>query len=410
MGGKDAEFSITLEHVEAARQELAKYLKPSPLLLNSWLSEALGCEIHLKLETMQPIGSFKIRGATYRISRLNEEQRKRGVLAASAGNHAQGVAWGARRLGVDATIVMPRNAPLVKIQNTRSLGAEIVLAGDNYDDAFEESRKIAGQTGRVFIPAFEDPDVIAGQGTLGLEIREQLPDADVIIGSIGGGGMMAGISTVYRAMSPKTKLIGCQASGAPSMLRSIRAGHAIELDHVQTFADGIAVRRASERIRKILAPALDRVLEADDEAIAAAVLALIEKAKIVSEGSGALPLAALEQIAGEFRGKKVILIISGGNIDVNLLSRIIDRGLIQAGRRLRVNVLISDRPGSLARLTALIAQEGANILQAIHDRSEPSTSIDQTEVALTLETRGPEHSQAVIAALEKHVIRLVFAH
>jgi threonine dehydratase len=407
---KGKKIIVALADIQAAKNELSRYLEPSPLLANAWLSEILGCELYLKLENMQPIGSFKIRGATYKISRLSAAQRRKGVIAASAGNHAQGVAWGSRKLGTGALIVMPKSAPLVKVQNTRGLGAEVVLEGDNYQEAFAAAQSIARKTGRIFVHAFEDADVVAGQGTVGLEILEQLPDPDFVVVPMGGGGLMAGVATAIKTLRPQTKLIGCQASGAPAMLRSLREGRAVSTETVETFADGIAVSRASEPIRKLLAPRVDEVLEADDEAIAAAVLMLLEKAKTVTEGSGALPLAVLDQIRKKIRGKKVVAVISGGNIDVNVLSRIIDRGLIRAGRRVRVNVLMSDRPGSLARLTELIAREGANILQAIHDRSEPSTRIDQTEVALTLETRGPEHSAAVIRALRANVVRLELVH
>jgi threonine dehydratase len=403
-------IQVTLADIQAARQELRKYLQPSPLLYNSWLSEIFGCELYLKLENMTPIGSFKIRGATYRISRLTPAERKRGVIAASAGNHAQGVAWGSKKLGVSAMIVMPKSAPLMKVQNTRSLGAEILLEGDNYDEAYEAAQKVAKKTGRVFIHAFADPAIIAGQGTAGLEILEQLPDPDYIFGSIGGGGWMGGVGVAVKALRPQTKLIGCQAAGAPSMVNSFRKGRAIRLDKVETFADGIAVRGANEAMRKILARTLDDVATADDEAIAAAILTLLEKAKVIAEGAGAVSLAVLESMRKKIRGKKVVAMISGGNIDVNVLSRIIDRGLIRAGRRLRVNVMISDRPGSLARLTDLIARQGANVIQAIHDRNEPSTTIDQTDVALTLETRGPEHSARVIEALREHALRVDVVH
>ncbi len=397
---------VSLNDIRLARETLTQYLEPTPLLYNAWLSEILGCQLYLKLENMHPIGSFKIRGATYRISRLSDAEKKRGVIAASAGNHAQGVAWGSRKLGINALIVMPKGAPLMKIQNTRMLGAEVVLEGDNYDEAYAAAIKLAKKTGRVFIHAFENADVIAGQGTCGLEILDQLPDVDAIIGSIGGGGLMSGVSVAIKESRPKIKLYGCQATGAPAMSRSIKSGKAIKTDRVETFADGIAVARASEQILPILRKNLEQCVEGGDEEIAAAVLTLLEKAKIVSEGAGALPLVAAEKLRSRLKGKNVVLIISGGNIDVNLLSRIIDRGLIRAGRRVRVNVLISDRPGSLARLTQLIATQGANILQAIHDRNEPAMGIDQTDVALTLETRGPEHSKEVIDALRKHVIRL----
>jgi threonine dehydratase len=403
---KKSGFSVTLADIQDAKQVIHRYLEPTPLLLNSWLSESMGCELYLKLENMQPIGSFKIRGALYKISRLTNEEKKRGVIAASAGNHAQGVAWAAKKLGVKALIVMPKGAPLVKIQNTRALGAEVELQGDNYDQAYEHARKIAQKTGRVYVHAFEDQDIVAGQGTVGLEILEQLPDVDVVVSSIGGGGLLAGISLVMHELHPQALVIGGQASGASTMVKSLQHGKVGKPGAANTFADGIAVGKSSEKIFNILKPRVHEAIEVDDEAIAAAVLALLEKAKIVVEGAGALPLAALEHVRKKIKGKKVVLVISGGNIDVNLISRIIDRGLIRAGRRLRINVLVSDRPGSLARLTDLIAKQGANILQAIHDRSEPSTTIDQTDVALTLETRGPEHSQAVIQAIREHVLRV----
>lgn len=403
-------FKATLAEIQDAKHELDKYLPPSPLLLNPWLSEFMDCQVYLKLENMQPIGSFKIRGATYKISKLTEAQKKLGVIAASAGNHAQGVAWGSRQLGVHALIVMPQSAPIVKLQNTQALGAEVVLKGNNYDEAYIEACQIAAKTGRNFVHAYEDESVIAGQGTVGLEILEQLPEVDYVVGSVGGGGLMAGVATVFKSLRPQTQIVGCQASGAPSMICSIRKGKAISLNSAVTFADGIALMKSSEKMRQLLAPVIDEWVEVSEEAIAAAVLTLLEKGKILSEGSGAVPLAALEGMRKLIRRKKVVLIISGGNIDVNVLSRIIDLGLVRAGRRVRVNVWIADRPGSLALLTELIAKEGANILQAIHDRNEPSTTIDQAEVALTLETRGPEHSAVLIEKLRSHVLRLELAH
>ena len=404
---KKTELLVGLKEIQEARIVLAKYLPPSPLLQNAWLSETYGCELYFKMKNMQPIGSFKIRGATYKISCLNADERKRGVIAASAGNHAQGVAWGSKKLGVKATIVMPRSAPIVKIQNTRALGAEVILEGDNYDEAYTTAIRISAESGAVYVHAFEDEKVVAGQGGVGLEILEQLPDVDAIFSAIGGGGLMAGIALAVKELRPGVKLVGCQAAGSPSMIESIQQGRAVKLEKAETFADGIKVREASEAIRKILAPRMDYMLQADDETIAAAVLAMMEKVKVIAEGAGALPLAVLDQLKLELKGKKVVLVVGGGNIDVNVLSRIIDRGLIRAGRRLRVNVLISDLPGSLARLTALIAQQEANIIQAIHDRNEPSTKINQTEVELTLETKGHEHSHEVIVALQQHVLRLV---
>lgn len=396
----------TLKTVREASVILKKYLPPSPLLYNPWMSATYGCEIYLKLENMQPIGSFKIRGATNKIAHLTAPEKKKGVIAASAGNHAQGVAWGARELGVKATIVMPKGAPIVKVQNTESLGAEVILAGDSYDEAFDAALKLAKKTGKVLIHAFDDADVIAGQGTLGLELLEQMPEIDAIVCSVGGGGLLAGISIVMETLSPKTKIYAAQAKGAPSMAMSLKKGRPVALDRVETFADGIAVGTTRKTTFDILRKSVDKMLLADDESIAAAILTLAEKAKVVSEGAAAVSVAVLDQLRKELKGKKVAVIVCGGNIDVNVLNRIIDRGLVMKGRRLRVNVLISDRPGSLAKLTAAIAAAGANVIQAIHDRSEPSTTLDRTEVALTLETRGHEHSADVIKALRKEVVDL----
>ena len=399
-----AKLRVSLASVQAARTTLNEYVRPSPLLENPWLSEAFGCRVYLKLENMHPIGSFKIRGATYRISQLNAAQRKKGVIAASAGNHAQGVAWGARALGVNALIVMPKNASLIKAQNTKALGAEVRLEGEDFDEAMQIAKKIARKTGRTLIHAFEDEAIISGQGTLGLELIEQLPDVDYVFGSVGGGGMLAGVSTVLKELSPRVVIVGCQAKGADSMVRSIKKGRAIKLGRIDTFADGIAIKQASESVRRILAKRVDHFVSEDDESIAWAVLMLLEKAKVAAEGSGAVPLASLERFRSRVRGKKVVLIVSGGNIDVNILARILDRGLTRAGRKIRIDARISDRPGSLARLTGAIAETGASVIQVIHDRAEPATHLNETGVALTLETRGPEHSRRVIEAIRKFVV------
>lgn len=405
-----SEFKVSLSEIQAAHSVLSAYLQPTPLLRNAWLSEQFGCDLYLKLENMQPIGSFKIRGATYKIARLSAEEKKRGVIAASAGNHAQGVAWGSQKVRVDAQIVMPVNAPLMKIQNTKSLGAKVILHGSGYDDAYARAQEIANETGRVFVHAFADETVVAGQGSLGIELIEQLPDIDAVVSSVGGGGLLAGVSTAIKSLKPSVRVYGCQAKGSPSMVESIRVGKAVRLQSSSTFADGIAVRNADESLRKLLSATVDQWITRDDEDIAAAILTLLEKAKVIAEGAAALPLAALEEIRSQIIGKKVVLIIGGGNIDVNVLGRIIDRGLIRSGRRLRTNVWIHDRPGSLAQLTELLAEQGANIIQAIHDRDEPSTQIDQTEVALTLETKGPDHTDRVLTALKEHVLRLEVIH
>jgi len=393
---------VTLGRIKKAAVCLEKILKPTPLIKNEWLSATYGCEVYLKLETMSPIGSFKIRGATNKIACLSESDRKKGLLAASAGNHAQGVAWGARHFKTSALIVMPEIAPLTKISNTQALGAQIHLEGETYEESFQAAKKIMAETGRIYVHAFHDPDVIAGQGTVGLEILSELPDVDYVVTSIGGGGLAAGVGLVLQELNPKTKLIACQAENAPAMARSISQHQLVTSTFQNTFADGIAVKTAHPDLFKILNEVVDRVYTSDEEEIAMNVLRFMEKAKVVVEGGGAIVLGALDRYQSEFQGKKVVLVVSGGNIDVNLIARIIDRGLIKSGRRLHLRVQINDRPGSLSQLTALIASLKVNVLQALHDRSEMTIRLDETEVELMLETRGPEHTQAVIQALEAH--------
>lgn len=392
---------VTLKQIQEAQKVLSPILTPTPLIKNEWLSNEYGCEVFLKLETMQPIGSFKVRGATYKISQMTQAERDKGVIAASAGNHAQGVAWGARYFHVDSLIVMPETAPLMKVHNTQTLGAAIHLEGDNYEESFQAAQRIAKETGRIYVHAFHDPQVIAGQGTIALEILAQCPDVDFVVSSIGGGGLLSGMGLALKELKPGIKMIGCQASNAASMVKSLEQHKIVQSEFKGTFADGISVLKANPDLYEILNRVVDEVFESDEEEIAMNVLRFMEKAKLVVEGSGAIVLGALDHYRAQMKGKKVVLLVSGGNIDVNLVSRIIDRGLMRSGRRVHLKVLISDRPGSLSKLTSLIGSLKANILQATHDRSEMSLKLDETEVELMLETRGPEHTAEVIAALEK---------
>lgn len=398
-------MKVSLVDIEDAKGALSKVLEPTPLLFNRWLSERYGCNVYLKLENMQPVGSFKIRGASYKISKIEKSKRRKGVVASSAGNHAQGVAWAAAKFGIKATIVMPKNAPLTKVLNTQALGAHVVLHGDRYEDAYAHARMLEKKSGAVFVHPFEDRDVIAGQGTIALEVLDQLPETDFLIGAMGGGGLMAGIGTALKALKPKVHVIGAQAEGASSLVQSLKKHKVVQTGEAETFADGIKVKNVSAPMFRLLDDLIDEVCSIDDEKIAAAVLMLIEKARIISEGAAALTLGVLEELQAKnpkrFKGKNVVLVICGGNIDVNVLARIIDRGLIQTGRRIRLNVSIPDKPGSLNFLTKLVADEGANILQAIHDRDAPSVGLSDTGVEMTLETRGSEHSAKVIAALQR---------
>lgn len=402
--------SVTFASIEAASKVLQPILPATPLIRNEWLSNRYGCDVFLKLETAQPIGSFKIRGATYRISKMTDAEKKKGVIAASAGNHAQGVAWGARYYKTNALIVMPDTAPLTKIQNTQALGATVKLEGENYDESYLAAQKVVQETGRTYIHAFHDADVIAGQGTMGLEIFQQCPEVDFVVGSIGGGGMLSGVGLALKHLRPQIKIIGCQATNASAMVESLKKHKVSASEFIGTFADGISVKAANPDLFKLLDSVVDEAFASDEEEIAMNVLQFMEKAKLVVEGSGAVVLGALDRYATEMKGKKVVLIVSGGNIDVNLVSRIIDRGLMRLGRRIYLKVQINDRPGSLSQLTSLIGALKANILQAVHDRSETRIRLDETEVDLILETRGPEHSSEVIAALEKHCKRVQVIH
>ena len=396
-----------LQDIQKAREVLSRILPVTPLIRNEWLSRRYECDVYLKLEIMQPVGSFKIRGATYRISQLTDDEKKKGVIAASAGNHAQGVAWGAREFGTSAMIVMPESAPIMKIQNTKNLGAQVHLEGDNYEGSYQAAQKITEETGRTYVHAFHDPLVIAGQGTLGLEILEQLPDADYVVASIGGGGLLTGMGIALKSLKPSIRLIGCQAENASAMVKSLKSHHLMKSEFKGTFADGIAVGSAHPDMFAMLDGLVDHVFESDEDEIAMNVLRFMERAKLVVEGSGAIILGALDRYKDEMRGKKVVLVVCGGNIDVNVISRIIERGLIRLGRRVHLKVQISDKPGSLSKLTALIGSLQANILQAIHDRTDTRMRLDETEVELLLETRGKDHSAEVIRALDEHCIRVI---
>lgn len=398
--------SLGLSDVQAARRALAEYLPTTPLVYNAWLSSLIGAEVFLKLENMQPIGSFKIRGATYKILSLSSKLKKKGVICASAGNHAQGVAWASQLLNAKATIVMPFTAPLMKVENSKSLGAEVIQYGDSYDEAFEEAKRLARKRKLTFVHAFEDSLVTAGQGTIALELLEQLPDLDVVIGPVGGGGLMGGIGLAMKALRPQVKVVACQAAGAASMLESVKRKRAVELKRVSTLADGIAVKHASPEMLKLLTQVVDRWVEVEDDEIVSAIFTLLEKAKIITEGAGASALAAALEIKDELKGKKVVLLACGGNIDINVLSRVIDRALIRAGRLLRLSVLVSDKPGTLNLLTSVIAKAGGNVLQVIHDRDQPTVRIDQTDIELTLETRDAEHSKLIISDIEKVVLKV----
>jgi threonine dehydratase len=390
---------MRLSDIQAARDRLGGRVLLSPCAHSETLTRLIGAECRLKLENLQRTGSFKERGACNKLSALTEAERKRGVICSSAGNHAQGVAYHAALLGIDATIVMPEKSPLVKVQNTRNFGARVILEGRGYDDAYELAKKICATENRVFVHAFDDDLVVAGQGTIGLELLEQMPDLEAVVVAIGGGGLAAGIATALKESRPSIKVFGVQTAALPGMKAAMEAGGPVTLPAAATLADGIAVRRVAARTHEVLARYLDGIVVVDDEEIAEAILMLLEREKTVAEGAGAAPVAALLEERLPVRGLRTAVVLCGGNIDVTLMSRIIERGLVRSGRLFRFAVVVDDVAGSLARLTSLVAETRANVVQIHHDRAFAKAELSSVMIELVVETRGPEHVEEVKQAL-----------
>jgi threonine dehydratase len=398
-------MKLAFSEFKKAYQVLNKIIDPTPLIFNEWLSKQYGCQIYLKLENMLPIGSFKMRGATYKISSLSESEKKQGVLAVSAGNHAQGVAWAAEKFKVKATIIMPEGSPLTKIRNTEALGAKVVLKGNSIEECFTIAQEMMKKKKMIFVHPYQDPKVIAGQGSVAFEILEQIEDADYLFSSIGGGGLVSGIGQVLKGSKSKIKVIAGQASGCSAMVNSLHAGKVMTIKKAETFADGIRVKNASKEMLESLQSVVDSSHTVDDEKMAWAILQLMEKARIIAEGAGALPLALFDQLykkdPKKFKNKKIILVICGGNIDVNLLERIIDRGLVESHRKVAITVPITDKPGMLHHLTGIIKNVGANILEVVHDRHSKNVGISGTNVYFTLETKGEDHLKQLLDEMKK---------
>jgi threonine dehydratase len=392
--------AVDVGAVEAARGRLGEAVYRTPCPYSRTLSELTGTLCHLKLENLQMTGSFKERGAANLLLQLDEAGRRLGVVAASAGNHGLAVAFHAHRLGIPATIVMPTYAPLVKVASARRSGAEVILHGANYDEAYERASALVAERGAVFVHPFDDPRVVAGQGTLGLELLEQVDDLDAVVVPVGGGGLIAGVALALKARRPSVRVIGVQAAAVPAMQRALLAHERVRVPPGATIADGIAVRQVGQLTFALAARLVDEVVTADEEELANAVLLLLEIEKTVVEGAGAAPLAALLNRPLGLAGKRVVLVLSGGNIDVTMLARIIERGLVKDGRLVRLGVVLQDRPGALARLTAQIAEEHVNILQIEHDRAFSRQAIGSTEVELTLETSGRKQIDALKQRLE----------
>jgi threonine dehydratase len=391
---------ISFADIEAARKRIADSVFLSPCAYSETLSRMTGTKLWLKLENLQMTGSFKERGACNKLTAMSAADRARGVVCASAGNHAQGLAYHAQRLGIDATVVMPEAAPLVKVTSTRGFGARVVLHGTTFEEAFEKAKEIEAAENRIFVHAFEDELIMAGQGTIGLELLEQNPYLEAIVVAVGGGGIAAGIALAIKETNPKIKVFGVETTVLPSMKAAFEAGSPITVPAARTIAEGIAIRRAGELTHEACKKYLDDIVLVDEEEIAEAILTLLEREKTVAEGAGAVPLAALlHKRIPSILGKKVAAVISGGNIDVNVISRIIERGLVKSGRMVRFVVTISDAAGSLARFTRLLADAKASVVQIHHDRTFGATELNETVVEVVLETRGFPHIEEVRAAL-----------
>ncbi len=395
---------VTYDDVAAARELLADVALRTPLLHSHVLSEIIGGPVHLKCENLQRSGSFKIRGAYVRIAGLDEEERRRGVVAASAGNHAQGVALASGLVGTGATVYMPQGAPLPKVAATRSYGAEVLFAGDTVDVALERAREHANRTGAVFIHPFDHPDVVAGQGTIGLEIVEQLPEVGTIVMSLGGGGLAAGVALAVKSLRPGVRIVGVQAERAAAYPASLAVGHPVEVRPASTMADGIAVGRPGELPFELIHYLVDSVVTVTESQISQALVLCLERAKQVVEPAGVAGVAAILAHPHVFE-PPVVAVLSGGNIDPLLLAKVLRHGLAAAGRYLTLRVPLSDRPGALAALLSRLAELGANVLDIVHERLGMHPG--EVEVQLQLETRGPVHSEEVLGSLRVEGYKII---
>lgn len=379
---------VTLDKVYHAAFVLKQVARKTDMIHAPKLSN--GFNMYLKTENLQLTGSFKLRGAYYKISQLSEEQRKAGIIACSAGNHAQGVALAASRMGIKAVVCMPDGAPISKVEATKALGAEVCLVKGAYDDAYAHACRLQQETGMTFIHPFDDDEVIAGQGTIGLEILEQLADVDAVICPIGGGGLISGVAFAIKALNPKVKVYGVQAANAPSMAESIQASEAITLKTASTFADGIAVKHPGDTTFAMVNRYVDQVVTVSEDEIAASILALMEKQKLVAEGAGAVSVAAAMFGKLPIEGQNVCCLISGGNIDVNILSRVITRGLVTAGRNAMLTIALEDKPGQLLGVSQIISDCGANVVSVQHERSDAQMPVASCFLKIGMETRDFE--------------------
>ena len=392
------EQKLTLEKFEQAYEIVKKVTKPTGLIESEFFSQSCGNKVYLKPENMQVTGAYKIRGAYYKISTLSDADRKKGLITASAGNHAQGVAYAAKAYGVKATIVMPTSTPLIKVNRTKSYGAEVVLYGDVYDDACQYALKLAEEKGYTFIHPFDDLDVATGQSTVAMEILKDLPFVDIILVPVGGGGLATGVSTLAKMLNPKIKVIGVEPAEAASMTAAIEAGHTVTLPSANTIADGTAVKKVGEQNLPYVMENVDQIVTVEDDELVGAFLDMVENHKMVVENSGLLSVAALKQL--DLKGKKVVSILSGGNMDVITMSSVVQHGLIQRDRIFSVSVLLPDKPGELVKVAQTIAEEQGNVIKLEHNQFVSINRNAAVELRVTLEAFGTDHKNRIIAALE----------
>lgn len=389
---------LSLEKFEEASEIVKKVTQETKLIYSEYFSERYGNKIYFKPENMQRTGAYKVRGAYYKISTLTDEERAKGLIAASAGNHAQGVAYAAHKFGAKAVIVMPTTTPLIKVERTKSYGAEVILKGDVYDEACAYALELAEKEGYTFIHPFDDPAVATGQGTIAMEIVQELPLVDYILVPIGGGGLATGVSTLAKLLNPHIKVIGVEPSGAACMKASLEKGEVVTLPHVNTIADGTAVQTPGEHIFPYLQENLDDVITIDDDELIVAFLDMVENHKMIVENSGLLTVAALRHL--NFTGKKVVSILSGGNMDVITMSSVVQHGLIQRDRIFTVSVLIPDKPGELVRVASIIAENQGNVIKLDHNQFISTNRYAAVELKVTMEAYGTEHKKKIVQALE----------
>lgn len=390
---------LTLEKFEEASEIVKRVTNPTKLIYSEYLSEQAGGKVYLKPENMQHTGAYKLRGAYYKISTMTEEERARGLITASAGNHAQGVAYAAKAFGCKATIVMPTITPLIKVNRTKSYGAEVVLHGDVYDDACAYAYELAEKHGYTFVHPFDDLDVATGQGTIAMEIVQELPTVDYILVPIGGGGLVTGVSTLAKMLNPKIKVIGVEPAAAASMTAALAAGEVVSLDSADTIADGTAVKRVGEKIFPYVQENVDEILQVEDDELIGAFLDMVENHKMIVENSGLLSVAALKQL--DCKGKKVVCVLSGGNMDVITMSSIVQHGLIQRDRVFTVSVLLPDKPGELAKVATLMAEEQGNVIKLEHNQFVSINRNAAVELRITVEAFGTDHKNRIVEALKE---------